>query len=114
MGVRQLHQSNHQQKDFDENSSTNVDHYSMQDFNTVFVSALTNGSEQAFSELEHIFEKPAYQFLIKAVQEYAQEQDMSFESAAHDLIGTFQELDQLWRKCLYQQALKNLKDSFSS
>jgi signal transduction histidine kinase len=83
-------------------------------FNTAIIATkipkLTNYSAQ----LNELVQTPAFQFILKAIREYAASTGVSEEQAAEQMVQTFRDIDRVWDAYIFQEGLDKLKGHLTS
>lgn len=78
--------------------------------NTAFIS--TQLCEQNLSEdLQKHIKTPEFQYFVKMVKQFAEQENLSYQEAAESIVDTFRKVDKIWKEFVYQEGIKKLKQT---
>lgn len=78
-------------------------------FNTAVIATKIPKSEQGSARLNSVLGSGQFQAILKAVQIYSKENNVSEELACEEIIRTFRTIDEIWNDYIFQAGLSRLK-----
>lgn len=80
-------------------------------FNTALVSTRTSSSMNLSDEVYQVMKSPAFGAILSAVRQLSQEQGLTEQRAAEEVIRTFRKIDTLWSDFVFQEGVSRLGSS---
>ena len=78
-------------------------------FNTAVIATKIPKSEQGSARLNSVLGSAQFQAILKAVQLYSKENNVSEELACEEIIRTFRTIDEIWNDYIFQAGLSKLR-----
>ena len=83
-------------------------------FNTAIIATKVPKLSNYSSQLSELVKSKAFQTILIAIRDYAQQTGMPEEQAAEEIVHTFRNIDRVWDDYIFQEGLDKLKQQISN